>query len=786
MPSMFRRRLSILGALVGAATVLPVAQIYRLTIVQGEEHLARAERHLVVERWIPTRRGQILDRKGRVLALNRPSYDIAVDYDVITGQWAFDRARERARREHAQRWATLSREEREGLTQAFLPVYTGRLEAMWARFAATGGVSLDTVERRKDEIRRLVEFRASRLAGLREEAALAKYLGEQARLARGRQIALDEEAPELREIRQRARKPIAEQEQPHVILRGVDDRTAFEFLRLVGNGERADPLDTEALPGLRVIDSSARDYPFESAEVTIERATFPGPLRSDEPAVVRVDGVAAHVLGSMRDRVFREDLEDRARLLAADPDLARAAVRDGVDLGQYLPGDLIGHLGLEAGEEPRLRGLRGRELRHLDTGEIDHVPPTPGTDLRLTLDAALQARVQALFDPSLGLAVMQPWHTKPKGPDGQVLPGVPPDGSRLNGAAVVMEVDTSDVLAMVSIPSYSRRDVRLEPDAVYRDQVNQPILNRAIGKLYQPGSIVKPLVLCAAATNGNFSPGQTIPCTGHFLPDTPNILQCWIWKQFSQTHTQQLGGALRGAQAIMGSCNIFFFELAKRLGPAHLVEWYGRFGVGPRSPQRDLGVGGQFPGLLAPQGQELPSMGEAIQMGIGQGPISWTPLHAASAYATLARGGVRIDPRVRADDPSEPAVLGVTPWAIEECLRGLRMGVEQEQGTSHHFRVPGPDGAEVREPVFNAPGVTVYAKTGTADASALVITDAQGHRRLAADGDHSWTVLLVGPAGDRPRYAVAVVVDYGGSGARVSGPIANQVVHALITEGYLP
>jgi cell division protein FtsI/penicillin-binding protein 2 len=85
-------------------------------------------------------------------------------------------------------------------------------------------------------------------------------------------------------------------------------------------------------------------------------------------------------------------------------------------------------------------------------------------------------------------------------------------------------------------------------------------------------------------------------------------------------------------------------------------------------------------------------------------------------------------------------------------------------------------------------GISVWGKSGTADASALVTArDSEGNREVIRDGDHAWVVFLVGDEGreGRPKYAVAVVVDYGGSGGRVAGPIANQVIHALISEGYL-
>lgn len=109
--------------------------------------------------------------------------------------------------------------------------------------------------------------------------------------------------------------------------------------------------------------------------------------------------------------------------------------------------------------------------------------------------------------------------------------------------------------------------------------------------------------------------------------------------------------------------------------------------------------------------------------------------------------------------------------------------MNEETGTGHHLLI---DNA-IKENIFNAAGVKVWGKTGTATAPDLRIDpdgpEGPAPAEVALSGDHSWFVILAGR--DRPRYAIAVMSEYGGSGARVSGPIANQIVHALIAEGYL-
>jgi cell division protein FtsI/penicillin-binding protein 2 len=124
---------------------------------------------------------------------------------------------------------------------------------------------------------------------------------------------------------------------------------------------------------------------------------------------------------------------------------------------------------------------------------------------------------------------------------------------------------------------------------------------------------------------------------------------------------------------------------------------------------------------------------------------------------------------------------------VDMALEGLRQSVAERYGTGHHI---GHDGWE--EPIINAQDVTVWAKTGTAQAPAMRLDSnndgkLNDHDSLLKGVDHSWFVGLVGPRGSsRPLHAIAVIVEYGGSGGRTAGPIANQIVRALQLEGYLP
>jgi len=763
IPSMYQRRLLLLGVLFVLAMLAPLARVAQISAVKGAEYRAAAEKKLVSEQWLPTTRGRVLDRKGRVLAFDRPTFDIAFDYSVIRGDWMYKQAARKARSLHRHDWRELSPEQRDSLIEENKPEFRDRIDRMWDRVCQIAGVSRSDLDAELVEVRKQVDLLAATVTERKRQRA-----GElAAKAARGAEQVEEVETADVR-------RPIREETIPQIVLRGVSETVGFAFKRLAEEDAKAVAAGEPAqFPGLKVLDSGRREYPLERVEVEFDRTAFPAPLRSTTPARLTVDGVATQLLGWMRGKVQAEDID--ARKARRD-----AAGATGVDRGAYFAGDSVGAWGIEAGAEDTLRGLRGLQVRHMDTGEVETLPAEPGRDVPLTIDVALQARLHGLFSRTLGLAVVQPWHRPARREDAEPLKFAEiPIGTPLNGAVVVIDVASGDILAMVSHPTFDRGTLMTTPDVVWKDELNQPFLNRAINKSYQPGSIVKPLMLSGAVTMGRLHLTERIECTGHFFPDKPLLYRCWIYKQFGSTH-----GALDGAEAIQHSCNIFYYELGQRLTPRGISEWYRRFGVGlPRAEGWNLGIGEEFPGSVKDPSKA--EMNEAILMGIGQGPIAWTPLHAADAYATLARGGTRIVPHIRADVPVRRQDLALDRSAIDLALQGLRWSAEKEGGTTHRVTYPMPDGTRTSEAIFSVPGITVWAKSGTADVAPFKAALGFDGAVEAFDGDHAWCVFL---CGDRqvPRYAVAVVIDHGGSGGRVAGPVANQVVRALVTEGYLP
>ena len=754
-----------------------------MTVVEGEASRALAESRLIRRTWLPTTRGRVLDRTGRVLAYDQASYDVAIEYSVLSGEWASKRAWRYARMAHKDRWDLYSDTERDAIAENYRLIYQKHVDASLRTIAAYTGIGLDELLVKRDGIVEKIErqHRSIVEARVRNQVEARERMG----------FSVTDE--DLARFVKNSSSKIREQTIPHALVEGVSDSVGFELMRMtarevpamsyVAGGDQALDEMIPLFPGMTVTDNTRRVYPFESQTVILDRSSFPLPLRDESTVRVAVDDLGSLVLGSVRDRVFKEDADRRVEALAGDESLrARAIMDDGVDRGRYSDEDRVGHTGIEFAMEHELRGLRGVRTEQLQTRGVTEVSPSPGRDVRLTLDMSLQARVRAVLDPAVGLTRVQPWH------DNEYMAV----GTELDAAAVVLEVATGEVLAMVSTPvaprdgDWARLGLKNEADVERFKNERFPYVNRAIGKPYQPGSVAKALVLTGSAKLGKYKEGERIEATGSLYPDRPNMLRSWYFKRYGLTHFDQLGRHPDGADALMVSSNVFFFTLGQRLGPQGIKDVYSMFGIGVPI---DLRIGSSWAGstgVFDGEGGTLPiSPEDAIQMGIGQGPITWTPLHAADAYATIARGGFDLAPSlIRTGEMPVVRNLGLPAWSVRAALDGLYEVVNNTRdGTGQHVTY-----GTIRDPVFNAEGIDVWGKTGTATSSPLVIDpdgDGPMDKVVVRQGDHSWYVTLVG-AGGTPQYAIAVVVDYGGSGSRVSGAINNQIVHALVREGYLP
>jgi penicillin-binding protein 2 len=681
--------------LCAVAFAVLVAQMARLTVVQGADLRAEAEKRLRQTEWMPTSRGRILDRHGRVLAQDRPSLEVRVDYTVLISglpepetlegkpprhTWVRAEAVRMARTLHRSRWREYDATQRAELASHYEPILLRHVEQMWPEIAQYGGTTVEEIERKRRTIRAGVEQMRQHLASvnLRRLRADAEE--------RGRELTADLED----RLSRQADRDIREQRIAHTIVGQLSDADGFKLegraheitvLRVIPVGaSAAQEYEVPALPGLQIAGSRDRSHPFDSVSVDLDGRTLPSTLRTEEGGgaiSVQVEGALTHVVGWMRDGITKEDEQRRAAWVESlgTERLSEVAPR-GDDLGRYLGADSVGDRGVEAAQEHRLRGLRGVRIKQLDTGEVFETAPAAGEDIELTIDAMLQARILAAMDPRVGLARVMPWHQREDADEGM----------HLHGAAVVIDINSGDVLALVSTPTFGYGTLATDRAAIFNDSMNLPYMNRAVTATYPPGSIAKALVLTAAVTRGVHDLHSPIACHGHYLPNRDDILRCWIYREnyYFGTHSQRLNRDLDAVDALRVSCNIYFYTLGSRLGRQGMIDAYRMFGAG--EPVR-LGVGLESAGQVGPLGELRSAIDDAI-MGIGQGKVVWTPVHAADAYATLARGGVRLPPRIVRDGSSrEPIDLELDPASVAAAMQGLWEGANHSTGTGHHLTI---------------------------------------------------------------------------------------------------
>jgi len=765
IPSMFHRRLLMLG--LAAVMLMGLLGLKTAQLTTGESFAqarAESESKLQTTRYIATKRGSITDRYGRVLAEDDPGWEAAVHFDVITGQWAAKQARRDARADRA-RWDALDDHGRDALETKLRQDYERQIEEMFQTLAEVTGAGHDRVRLRRDRI----------ITGVAElQTYLWRQWQETEERKRGEPVLLEEVA-----------RPIAEQNERHVIVRDLTDRQRLLIEGFIAegvqqggggaaSGDRGNAQRVWGQVELRRV--TVRRYPMETVRVKLDRTTLPGPLANEEPIELVVRGLGTHIVGLMRES-WREDV------------MAKPFRREGrePDLRGYRAGDPLGRSGIEQSMEATLRGARGIRRVNVDTGLVEEeTAPLAGDGVTLSIDILLQAHIQAVMDPDFGLMRTLPWHLGPD--DDPELVGNP-----LNGSAVVVDIASGDILAAVSMPSAPRALLAEDPQLLWDDPINLPMTNRAFAVSYQSGSTLKPLVLMAAVTDGVLREGELVYCAGHLWPDNPFAYRDWIYKL-----TGVPFGEIDGETAIARSSNVFLGILAQRLMDRvefnRLVWWYEQFGLGQ---VHDIGLAEEIGGDLGPRdGREL-RRSDIEFMAIGQGPVNWTPFQAATAYARLVNRDLTQEPRLilspereRDLPPREPADVTPSPVGLRMALEGMRRGANTHNGTTHHISHE-PSGMN-RVPIFNVEGVTVMAKSGTADPGRvrwidLDLDNVQDEGELVQDPrDHAWVVALVQPEGAaKPTHAVVVVVEYAGSGGRVAGPVANQIVHALQHHQYL-
>ena len=414
-------------------------------------------------------------------------------------------------------------------------------------------------------------------------------------------------------------------------------------------------------------------------------------------------------------------------------------------------GDEVGKRGIEKMCEDLLRGRRGRlRKERVSDGQIvrEDVRAVPGRDIHLTIDIRLQRDIEKLF---------------------REMTTLPGETVGRDGAAVVISVRTGEVLAMVSIPTYDLETFGKRFGALARDQLQLPLLHRAVTAYYPPGSVAKPIIALAGLTERAIDKDTIYTCRGYL--HNPNAFRCWIYSR-GGSH-----GPLNVQGAIKNSCNVFFYHVGEELGLDRELYWFEQFGYG-RLP--GTGLPEEKPGSIA-AGELPPGPGTSRLLAIGQGPFSATPLQCANVMATIARGGVFLSPIIALEGgPNQVRRdLGIPPEHVAVVHRGMYEVCNSPGGTAYtpfHMGLP--------------LGVEVCGKTGTAQTAPQRVDSNENGRidtedEIVRRGD---TALFSGfaPYQD-PQVAVAVVVEYvtDGGGSRYAAPIGREIIRLCRRYGYI-
>ena len=345
-----------------------------------------------------------------------------------------------------------------------------------------------------------------------------------------------------------------------------------------------------------------------------------------------------------------------------------------------------------------------------------------------------------------------------------------------SASAVVMDVHTGEILAMVSSPSYDPNAFNLGFSAkswkALVENPRNPLTNKAIAGQYPPGSTFKMIVALAALEAGVITPEHRTFCNGSTKLGKHRF-HCWKWRYGGH-------GWNNLYEAIEQSCDIFFYDIAKKVGVEQIADMARKFGLGD---QLDIDLIGQRGGLVPNKAWKLATTGvpwqtgETLITGIGQGYLLTTPLQLAVMTARLANGGFAVQPRlVRdkaagatgefADPPASPPSLGISNGALNAVLKGMRMVVHGRHGTARKAKLE----SEVK----------MAGKTGTAQVRRITKAERASGVRKAEEKpweERAHGLFVAYAPADRPRYATALVIEHGGSGAQ-----AAMVTKDIMTE----
>lgn len=425
-------------------------------------------------------------------------------------------------------------------------------------------------------------------------------------------------------------------------------------------------------------------------------------------------GVAAHIVG-YTGPIFAEEYADYKEQ-------------------GYKMDDIVGKSGVEKLAEEYLKGKDGTSLQDINSEDGMKVveDAQPGATVVLTIDSYLQQVAQEQLEATIKEIAEKGIKEGNQGADANA------------GAAVVIDVNSGDVLAAVNYPTYDINDLLTNYSAVAESE-GSPLYNRAFQGLYEPGSSYKPLVALAALENGIITPSTRVVCTHRYTYYADYRPKCL------GTH-----GSINLEHALAVSCNYYFFEVGRRTTIEVIEDYAAQVGLGQKT---NIGLPESTGSVSGPENSaklgKVWVPGDTLQAAIGQGDNLFTPLQLANYVATLANGGTHYQPRIIRsvisrdnteilvdDEPTVLNTLDVDSANIAAVLEGMRSVTTDGTGAS----------------VFGDYAIAVGGKTGSAE---------------VPTGSPNAIFIAFAPYDD-PQIAVAIVIEHGwhgGSAANVAKAI---------------
>ncbi len=477
----------------------------------------------------------------------------------------------------------------------------------------------------------------------------------------------------------------------------------------------------------------------EVARFAAQRYRFPGvEVRARLFRSYPLGETASHALGYMG-RINTKDLE---------------RIDEEGQAANYRGTDHIGKAGLEQRYEFEMHGVSGFESVEVDAGGrgirvLSRTPPVSGNNLNLTIDAKLQQVAETAF------------------------------GKR-RGALVAIDPENGEILALVSMPTYDPNlfvdGIRSDDWDVLNTDINKPLLNRAIYGAYPPGSTFKPFMALGALTAGKRTPQQAISDPGYF-----NFGNHTFRDDKKGGH-----GMVNMYTSIVHSCDTYYYTLANDWGINGIADFMGQMGFGSKT---GIDIDGESRGILPSEAwkqrrfkrpeQQKWYAGETISIGIGQGYNSYTMMQLAQATAILANNGVGYKPHlvrsisdVRSGGVREIPLEKTHEVALKpehvEVIKNAMIGVNKE-GTGTK--------------AFAGAKYVAAGKTGTAQVFSLNGGNYSHGGTKEFLRDHALFIAFA-PA-DKPKIALAVIVENAGFGATSAAPITRQVFDYYL-QGIVP